>query len=151
MTADEQVEGFTRLLGTLIRVSGHTKQTLERKLGWSGGYLSRLLSGGIDLKMRHVVLICDALAMDPGELFRMAYPKRPLEGRAPAQQDSALSRDLLEMVRRASPAGPPPPPPAPLSDDELDRRIRASLVKILGEMGSAPANGEAAEETEEEV
>jgi transcriptional regulator with XRE-family HTH domain len=131
MHVDEQVESFTRLLGTLIRVSGHTKQTLERKLGWSGGYLSRLLSGAIDLKMRHVVLICEALDIEPGELFRMAYPKRPLAG---ARPDAAMSRDLLEMVRRAGHAGPPPPPPPPLSDEELDRRIRASLTKILGEM-----------------
>jgi hypothetical protein len=142
MTADEQVEGFTRLLSTLIRVSGHTKQTLERKLGWSGGYLSRLLSGVIDLKMRHVVLICEALDIEPGELFRMAYPRRPLAGGRP---DAAPSRNLLEMFRRAGRAGPPPPPP--LSDEELDRRIRASLTKILGEMeGEAIAGGSPGDE-----
>jgi hypothetical protein len=50
-----------------------------------------------------------------------------------------MSRDLLETVRRAGHAGPPPPPPPPLSDEELDRRIRASLNKILGEMESSGA------------
>jgi transcriptional regulator with XRE-family HTH domain len=113
MTTDEQVENLTRLLGGLIRVSGQTRQMVERRLGWSGGYLSRLLSGDIDLKVRHVLLICEALAVEPGEFFRMAY------------------------------AGPYRPAPSPPANEELDRRIRASLAKILGEMKEAgEASGE---------
>ena len=125
MKADEQVAGLTRLLGALIRVSGQTRQTLERRLGWSAGYLSRLLAGSIDLKMRHVLLICEALGVEPGEFFHMAYPGRPTAG----WQDRPLWCDR--------PTAAPSPPISPISDDELDRRIRASLAKILGEMKEA--------------
>ena len=127
MTTDEQVEGLTRLLGGLIRVSGQTRQALERRLGWSAGYLSRLLSGDIDLKMRHVLMICEALAVEPGEFFRMAYP----------------GPHGFEAGWRAAAPRPRPAPPPP-SDEELDRRIRASLAKILGEMkeaGEVPGEG----------
>lgn len=48
---------------------------IERPTGWSTGYLSRLRSGAIEVKLRHIYDFLMALELHPGEFFRLAYPQ----------------------------------------------------------------------------
>ena len=105
----------------------------------SGGYSSRLLSGKMGLSVRHILLICSAIGMEPAEFFHLAYPEAPSAG-----ESSGMARDILRRFqglgyegKGAGRAASPAPPPSPaLSDAELDERIRASLSRALRELVS---------------
>jgi transcriptional regulator with XRE-family HTH domain len=152
---DDEIERITALLSTVIKVANVTKRELEKELGASGGYLSRLLSGKMGLSIRHILLICAAIGMQPEEFFHLAYPEAPSEGSGMAHdilrrfqglgyEGKGGPRNLpllksaaapLSYLSPASPSSPTPPagPPA-LSDVELDERIRASLGRALREL-----------------
>ena len=145
---DDEIGRITALLSTVIKVANVTKRELEKELGASGGYLSRLLSGKMGLSVRHILLICAAIGMEPAEFFHLAYPEAPSAG-----EGSGMARDILRRFQglgyegkgagRAAPAAASPA----LSDTELDERIRASLGRALRELvsgESAPAASAAA-------
>lgn len=93
--------------------SGLSQRVVERRSGFSPGYLSQLLSGRRDLKLWHVLAILGALERPPGELFGRVYPER----RFPA----------LEQFRKTS---------RPLSEetDELLERLYGSGVESLNDL-----------------
>ena len=67
-----------------IQCSALTQRTLERRLGFSKGYLSQVLRGHVDLKINHLLALLEALAVDPGEFFSEVsedpvYPLRSAE------------------------------------------------------------------------
>ncbi|HEX6864802.1 MAG TPA: helix-turn-helix transcriptional regulator, partial [Thermoanaerobaculia bacterium] len=81
--ADQEVARLRELLRNAIRLSGVTNRKIERHLGMSQGSLSRLLAGGIELKVKHILEIVEILGLPPGQFFRIAYPEE-------AQPTSAL-------------------------------------------------------------
>jgi transcriptional regulator with XRE-family HTH domain len=89
---DDEIERITALLSTVIKVANVTKRELEKELGASGGYLSRLLSGKMGLSIRHILLICAAIGMQPEEFFHLAYPEAPGEG-------SGMAHDILRRFQ----------------------------------------------------
>jgi transcriptional regulator with XRE-family HTH domain len=150
---DDEIERVTALLSTVIKVANVTKRELEKELGASGGYLSRLLSGKMGLSIRHILLICAAIGMDPAEFFHLAYPEAPNAG-----EGSGMAHDILRRFQGmgyegkgagrhapGSPASPGSPGSSarpgsqPLSDADLDERIRASLGRALRELVSGEA------------
>ncbi|HTQ78965.1 MAG TPA: helix-turn-helix transcriptional regulator [Thermoanaerobaculia bacterium] len=138
---DDEIERVTALLSTVIKVANITKRELEKELGASGGYLSRLLSGKMGLSVRHILLICAAIGMEPAEFFHLAYPEAPGAG-----EGSGMARDILRRFQGLGyegkgnwspgrgPATHPANPGAALSDEDLDERIRASLGRALREL-----------------
>jgi transcriptional regulator with XRE-family HTH domain len=164
---DDEIERITALLSTVIKVANVTKRELEKELGASGGYLSRLLSGKMGLSIRHILLICAAIGMQPEEFFHLAYPEAPGEGSGMAHDILRRFQGLgyegkgagrsLPLLRSAASAMSPMSPmsqllstssnapgtavSASLTDVELDERIRASLGRALRELvtGDAPA------------
>jgi transcriptional regulator with XRE-family HTH domain len=143
---DDEIERVTALLSTVIKVANVTKRELEKELGASGGYLSRLLSGKMGLSVRHILLICAAIGMQPEEFFHLAYPEAPGE-------DSGMAHDILRRFQGLGYEGKGTSRNAPsattsisggsssLTDVELDERIRASLGRALRELvtGDSPA------------
>ena len=140
---DDEIERVTALLSTVIKVANVTKRELEKELGASGGYLSRLLSGKMGLSIRHILLICAAIGMEPAEFFHLAYPEAPAGG-----ESSGMARDILRRFqglgyeakapqRSAAAAATGSPGSPALSDEALDERIRASLGRALRELVNA--------------
>ena len=86
--APEEVDYILRLLDTVIRTSGVPRAEIDHKLGQSLGYLSRLLNGRIEVKLRQVFEVLDLIHMEPAEFFHIAYPRSP--------------------TRRSGPTAPPP-------------------------------------------
>src|SRR5436309_1947790 len=129
---DDEIERVTALLSTVIKVANVTKRELEKELGASGGYLSRLLSGKMGLSIRHILLICAAIGMEPAEFFHLAYPEAPAGG-----ESSGMARDILRRFQglgyeskapqRAAAgsagSGAAGSASAALSDEALDERI----------------------------
>jgi transcriptional regulator with XRE-family HTH domain len=85
-----QVERMLLILRSAVRMSQLSNREVERRLGWSSGYLSRLFAQDMELKIDHVLNICTAIGFGPGELFRAVFPRKP--GEATPGWAGALTR-----------------------------------------------------------
>lgn len=113
-----------------MRILGFKNADVERKLGWSTSYLSRLFSGGIELRFEHVLDISKALGLRMEELFRFAYPDR---GETPSEAALRLKEATGSFQWLPQPPSPPPPPPAP-NEADLERLMARSLRKLLAQL-----------------
>lgn len=119
MNVDEEVLRFSRLLESVVRVSKVSVRELERRLDLGGGSLNRIFSGRIDLKVRHILLVMDALGIDPRNYFKEAYKDRP-----PDEPPGSLPDHLMEALAIFAPAGRRPERAVvSISDEEFDRRV----------------------------
>lgn len=138
-----EIEHIIRVLRTAMRVFGYRNADIERKMGWSTSYLSRLFSGGIELRFEHVLDITAALGMRPDEIFRIAYPDREPPSEAALRLRQATGAFL--PTRPPVPASPPPPPPFPpsslRSEEELERLVERLMEKALRKFFTERSNG----------
>lgn len=127
---DPEVQRLINILRTTMRILGVTNRDIERKLGMSPSYLSRVFSGGIELKAEHLVHIPRAMGLEPAEFFHLAYPPRRSTNasRASSQLQQAL-RDLQPAPQESAPAEPS------MSDEQLQRVLFATLKKFMGQEG----------------
>lgn len=150
-----EVRRLRTMLKTAMKVLGYTNRDVERKLGLSGSYLSRLFSGMIDLKVDHVVAIANVVGLEPDELFQLTFTpstKRPptaaairlreaLEeyartGNAPWGGSINLADLELEDIGKAA---QPPQPQRPDSgaaelEQVLEKMMARSLQRVLDRM-----------------
>jgi hypothetical protein len=122
---DPETRRILDLLKTSMRILGHTNRDIERPMGWSSSYLSRLFSGAIELKFEHILDICRQMGLDPGEFLRMAFPV-PV-GR-PA---SEAAERLRESIRGFAPVESPAPEPPKVSDEEVEKMLAKALRQLL--------------------
>jgi transcriptional regulator with XRE-family HTH domain len=136
-----EVARLTNLLASAIKFSGWKQRDIEKTLGWSSGSMSRLLSGGIELKIKHVQEICGVIGFPPARFFHAAYPTAD-EG----SPESARLQRLLEQLHPAEPepvAAPSPPPTSSAVDaTEVERIVFGALAKFFSSMGG-PTGGQA--------
>lgn len=116
------------VLKTVMRILGYRNSDLERKLGLSTSYLSRLFSGSIELRFEHIVDLSNAMGLRPDEIIRFAYPET-------REMPSESARRLRQATggfqppaagQQAAPAGP--------SEQDLERLMAKTLKKFFGEM-----------------
>jgi transcriptional regulator with XRE-family HTH domain len=129
-----ETEHMLTMLKTAMRVLGFTNRDVERKLGLSSSYLSRLFSGLIELKFQHIVDIARSIGMEPEEMLYFAYPQ-------PKQPPSAAAvrmRALLGGATQAPPAPPASPPPAPSpgvpTQGEIEEMMARTIRRLFGEI-----------------
>ena len=85
----------------LVRLSDLSQRQVEKLAGFSKGYLSQLLGQNLDLKVRHVLAILNALDEDPGEFFSRVYRRPAAGGVPPALADfGSRSEPLTEDMDR---------------------------------------------------
>jgi transcriptional regulator with XRE-family HTH domain len=137
--AETEVRRLTNVLASAIKFSGWKQRDIEKTLGWSSGSMSRLLSGGIELKIKHVQEICGVIGFPPARFFHAAYPAAD-EG----SPESARLQRLLEQLHPAEPepepAAAPPPTPTPAVDaNEVERMVFGALAKFFSNMGGPAA------------
>src|SRR6202023_3990145 len=98
---------------------------IERRVGWGGGYISRILKGRIELKVSTLLEILAVLEVHPVPFFRLVFPLTPhsLESQATLRHIAASSPDL---------ASPLPP------DDHLKALIREPVLEMVREIVAAP-------------
>jgi hypothetical protein len=120
----------------VIRTFG-TNREVERKLGMRPGYLSRIFGGAVELRAEHILAVCRALELLPGEFFALAFPIGP-------EPVTAAGRKVFGALRQPGPAGPAaakPQTPAPrssgtpLTAEEVDARIRTTMGEFLVAFG----------------
>jgi hypothetical protein len=121
---------------TLMRILGFRNADIERKLGWSVSYLSRLYSGGIELRFEHIVDISGALGLRPEEVFRFAYPDMGEEPSEAAMRVRATTSSLGGVRLPASPpaaAAQEPPPPPPMTEADVERIVARTLRRFFSD------------------
>jgi transcriptional regulator with XRE-family HTH domain len=121
------------MLKTAMRVLGYTNRDVERKLGLSSSYLSRLFSGLIELKFQHIVDIARAIGMEPEEMLYFAYP----QAKHPPSEAAIRMRSLVGGAQ------PPTAPPAPAASSsaptqrEIEEMMTKTIRKLFGELAKS--------------
>jgi transcriptional regulator with XRE-family HTH domain len=126
VTIEDEVRQAARLLESLIQAAGVPESELERRLDVSPGYVGRVLSGEIELKLRHILSILRTLEIDPGLFFESLYPTQPLGG-------TIRIEDLQERLQRLGLGNPSEAPPVVV--DDLEQLVQGALRAALGRKG----------------
>jgi hypothetical protein len=121
------------MLKTAMRVLGYSNRDVERQLGLSSSYLSRLFSGLIELKFQHIVDIARSIGMEPEEMLYFAYP----QPKQPPSDSAARMRSLLGTPQPGSvshQAPPPPQAPSVPTQREIEEMMTKTIRKLFGEL-----------------
>jgi hypothetical protein len=125
MPSDEK-DRIVSLLKNAIRLSNHTYRDVERELGWRVGTITRLMRGGLGLKVEHLLSILRVISFSPGRFFAAACPIAAAAG----PEEDRLFRLLEQMY--ADPSTFHTPTSAASPQDEIDEMVQASLRKLIG-------------------
>jgi transcriptional regulator with XRE-family HTH domain len=124
---DAEVQRLINVLRTAMRILGVSNREVERRIGMSPSYLTRVFSGGIELKAEHLIQISKAIGMEPAEFFHLAYPRRTDPG-------SLASRQLQDALRALQ-----PPPVEPRTEafrqEQMEKLLLTTLQKLMGRTG----------------
>jgi len=129
MTAKPRAEQLTEVLKVLLRFSKVRHRDIEKKLGLSGGYMSRLLSGKIDLKISHVLSLAEILDIRLHELFAIAYPEDGARRPSPGLQH--IRSVFPSLVPPALGPDPEEEPVAERDLKELHQTLEAGFSQVL--------------------
>jgi len=129
-----ETDHMLTMLKTAMRVLGFTNRDVERHLGLSSSYLSRLFSGMIELKLQHIVDIARAIGMEPEEILYLAYP----HPRNPPTEAATRIRTLLGSPAVAAiptPATPPAAAPNNMpTQKDIEEMMTKTIRKLFGEI-----------------
>jgi transcriptional regulator with XRE-family HTH domain len=123
---EDEIRQAARLLESLIQATGVPEDELERRLDVSPGYLGRLLSGEIELKLRHILSILRALEVEPSLYFESLYPAQTPAG-------TIRIEDLRQRIENLG-LGDSEPPRVVV--DDLERLVQGAVRGALGRKGS---------------
>jgi transcriptional regulator with XRE-family HTH domain len=124
MSLDPETQHIINALKRVIRAAGFSNREVERRLGVSASYLSRLFSGNIVLRFDHLVAIGGALGLEPRELFHFIYPH-------PKDPPSPGAARLRELLSRFYPDGAVLPHYTARTEDDLDQDLEKALWDAL--------------------
>ncbi len=119
---DHELDHLLLVLQTVIGASGQSRRSIEQRLGLTGGHLSKILHGVVDLKVRHVLWLCEALGMTPVRFFQIAA----------ATVGAKSQGEILEKISNAG-AGSNAVPADGSDPRELEELVMHSMRKILRE------------------
>lgn len=80
-------------LRDLVEDSDIPRSEIERRLAFSKGYLSQLLTGSIDLKLWQLVAILDTIGKTPTKFFSELFPRRR-PAQSPIRRNSRTAAGL---------------------------------------------------------
>lgn len=124
----DEIRRILELLRTLSRMLGLTNREIERRMGLTPSYLSRLYGGFIEVKLEHVLGISRAMGLKAAEFFEFAYPRRP---EPPSESAVALRRILRDLQPMEPPGAVPNEPAGPPRQEEIQQMIQDSLQESL--------------------
>ena len=127
--AETHVDRILRMLRMAIRLLGLSNREIERRLGWTPSYMTRILKGNIELKVEHLVAIAGAMGLSPREFFLFAFPDR-------GEPSSEAAVKLVDFVEDFRPSAARKPDPQGLTQEDLDQRIEAALQGFFAKMAT---------------
>jgi len=130
-----QTKHMIVVLKAVIRGLGFTNREVERRLGLSRGYLTRLFSGVMDLRYDHITEIADVIGVDPEDIFRLAYPptQKPFTPAIQRLRETiSNSSEETPLSLGSSPlAGPPPAAEVQETGDPVANALEKELERIV--------------------
>ncbi len=114
------------VLRTTIRVYHFPRREIEKRLGKSRGYLTRLFSGVIVLRFDHVTAIAEIIGVDPAEILRQAFPP----SQQPPSPATLRLREALGVKVPAEAQGSETPEESPL-EKAIEQVVARTLAKML--------------------
>jgi transcriptional regulator with XRE-family HTH domain len=127
VTIEEEVRQAAKLLESLIQAAGMPEAELERRLDVSPGYVRRVLSGEIELKLRHILSILRTLEIEPSLFFESLFPAGPPRG-------TIRMEELQERLQGLGLGDPSEAHPQVVVDD-LERLVQGAVRVALGRKG----------------
>jgi transcriptional regulator with XRE-family HTH domain len=125
MTIDDEVRRAAKLLDAMIQATGVSPEELEKRLEASPGYVGRLLSGTVELKLRHILAILRLLEIEPALFFQTLYPEAgPAGGMVRLEE---LRQRLTALGVGCEPAVPKPE----VGMDDLERLVQGAVQAAL--------------------
>lgn len=125
MTIDDEVRRAARLLEALIEAAGMSREELERRLEASPGYVCRILSGRVELKLRHILAILRALEIDSTLFFHTLYP-----GAGPVGGTVCIE-ELRQRLKELGFGGESTPVRPEVGMDELEKLVQGAVRAAL--------------------
>jgi transcriptional regulator with XRE-family HTH domain len=119
--SEADVDHLCQMLKMVIRAADRTGKEIEKELEMSPGYLSRLLGGGIELKVSHIFNILELAGMPPHELFSAAFPPT-------TREPSPVLRKLLQLKPEVWSEALAP---APLDRQDLEQKLGEAVRQVL--------------------
>jgi transcriptional regulator with XRE-family HTH domain len=120
-----------QVLRSALRVLGFTNREVERRLGVSGGYLTRLFGGVMELRFDHIVDIARAIGLEPQELFELVYP----QPRKPPTEAAQRIRETFGPAQASEPVVPAakvePPKEQEGSIEAVEQGMERMMMKVL--------------------
>lgn len=98
-TSADKVAELSEVLRAAIQLRKVSSRQIEREMGLSIGFLTRILTGQVSLRVSHVLQICAILDVAPGDVWAAVFPP----------SDEHLSRVLQDMAairKRSTKRGP---------------------------------------------
>jgi len=87
MAAEDDVQRVLSLLKRAIRSSGSSQKEVDRQIGVQPGYLSQVMIGRLDLKLKHLLRALGAIDVDPAGFFVLAFPGERGDASGPSGSD----------------------------------------------------------------
>lgn len=128
MTIDDEVRRAAKLLDVLIQATGVSREELERRLEASPGYLGRLLSGAVELKLRHILAILRILEIEPSLFFQTLYPESGQAGGTVQLDELRMRVESLEISEREGESALPRPA---VGMEDLERLVQGAAQAAL--------------------
>jgi transcriptional regulator with XRE-family HTH domain len=125
-----ETQSMIATLRTLMQVLGVRQAQVERAMGWSVSYLSKILSGKAELRFEHILDMSMAMGLKPQEVFRFAYADW---GEPPSEAGRRVREITGNLARPNPPAPPAPQPEARLTEEDVERMILRTMRRMFSE------------------
>ena len=114
---ETEVRRVAEALRDAIRSRRSSQRKVEQALHQGKGYLSQLLNGSVDLKLKHVFKVLEVIGIEPDEFFLNLYenpsPAGAVRNRVSQSRIESEIEELKSRVARleSAQAEEPKPPP----------------------------------------
>ncbi len=130
MNEKEEVDRLLNVLRIVARLLGLSNREIERRLGLTPSYVSRLFAGAIELKVEHILSIVRAVGLEPWEFYELAYPRR---ADAPSEAYRSI-HSLLGGLQAPLPDLPAELQGTKMTKREIDEMIQESVRQAFNEL-----------------
>lgn len=128
MSEVEEARRLIQLIQAMQRILAISNRDLERKLGLSPSYLSRLYNGLIELRLEHLARLIPAMGLRLDEFFAIAYPR---SGRPPSEAARKM-KEVFNLFENSE------APPAPVKTEvDLQKLVETAFKNALMEIREA--------------
>jgi transcriptional regulator with XRE-family HTH domain len=125
-----ETQSMIATLRTLMQILGIRQVQVERALGWSVSYLSKILAGKAELRFEHILDMGMAMGLKPQEVFRFAYPDW---GEPPSEAGRRVREITGNLASPNPPAPPAPQPEARLTEKDVERMVARTMRRMFAE------------------